>query len=589
MTTPSPDFKWYSGESKRLGLASFRCPFASLHGCPKYYESRALLGKAGSTSLEPELAKQLEAKWKGHPLAPNEMEQMPMLTGDGSRTTGYANFCPEVLYERFGLFVTSLFHFHDELDQAARHQSLKEKGAADGDPLWDWSGVRAQHYSECPVYAPLSHDWPKHARTVMAAPAVRFDVFISHASEDKEEFVRPLAAALAAMGLRVWFDEWTLTLGDGLRKRIDEGLVASDFGVVVLSRHFFAKNWTQAELEGLFAKEMEGRKVILPIWHNITEKDLLQHSPMLAGKLAAPTNEGVESVARKIYAAVRPQLPPPSVVPIMPPTVTATVREIVVEADHVKAVADRFVQIFKDHGVARSQIPRFIPEVSLDKLCSWDVLVSVLTPEVLDKTAELFGLRRMWFDGIGDQIYDHHDCYKQPDVFFQDLLNLKNPGHFPVSAIIDCKRLDMNNKSEEQNVVLVLADELAYLEEEQICRYTIYSDDFHWDYWKCRHQLKSMARVYYYATGRIFPIFSVSNADLQAVESGCRVPRKILKGRYDHDRYLEEYAVFPGEGTGAPEMEEAPKVQEYIRDENLEEWGKRLKAAWEKSGRKRVQ
>jgi len=582
VTTPVPDFKWYSSESKRLGLPSLRCPFASLHGCPKYYESRSLLGKAGSTELAPELEKQLEAKWKGHPLAPQEMEQTPELTGDGTHTTGYSNFCPEVLADRFALFVTGLYKFHDELERDARQQSLTEEGAPDDDPRWNWSGLRAQHYSECPVYAPLSHDWPKLVSAPplpgKVAPVIRFDVFISHASEDKEDFVRPLAAALAAMGLRVWFDEWTLKLGDGLRKEIDKGLLASDFGVVVLSRAFFAKNWTQAELEGLFAKEMEGRKFILPIWHNVTKADVLKYSPMLAGKLAAPTNEGVEAVARKIYAAVRPQSPAPPAIPPAPARATK-VRPSKPEPEHVQTVAERFVEIFGDHGVAKSQIPRFLPEISLDKLRNWEVLASVLTPEVLDKAAKLFGLKRLWLDGIEDQIYDRDWCYKQPQTFFEDLINLKEPGHFPVSAIIDCEQLDMHSEA-EQNIVIVLSESLADLEEQEICRYTIYQDSMHWDYWKCRHQLKAMARVYHEATGKIVPLYHVSAEEWHEVAYGRRVPRAILEGQFDRKRNLEEYAIFPGEGSGAPEMEEAPKVKEYIQEERLEEWGKKLRQNW---------
>lgn len=582
MTKSTPVFQWYAGESKRLGLPSLRCPFASLHGCPKYYESRALLGQAGNTPLAPALESELQAKWNGHPLSPNEMEQTPALTGSSERWTGYANFCPEVLFDRFGLFVTSLHGFQNETDQDSRHQALADQGAPDDDPRWDWSGFRAQHYSECPVYAPLSHEWPKQIRRTTAVPVVRFDIFISHASEDKESFVRPLAAALSAMGLRVWFDEWTLTLGDGLRTKIDEGLASSDYGVVILSRHFFAKNWTRSELEGLFAKEMEGRKVILPIWHEITKEDVMQHSLMLAGKLAAPTNEGVAVVAKKIYAAVRPQLAPPSLVSALTPSVNATVREAVEEANHVKTVGERFIQIFKDHGVARSQIPRFLPEVTLDKLRSWEVLVSVLTPEVLDKVAALFGIERLWLDGLGDRIYDHHGCYKRPHILFQDLLNLKNLEFHSISAIIDCDRLDMNNENAEQNVVLVLSEHMTYLGEEEICRFTIYHDQFHWDYFKCRHQLKAMARTYYQATGEVIQFYPTTHDDLQAVECGYRVPREILNGPFDQNRNLEEYAVYPGEGIGAPEMEEARKVQEYIRDHDLGNWGKKLKDAYRK-------
>lgn len=141
---------------------------------------------------------------------------------------------------------------------------------------------------------------------------MRFDVFISHASEDKDDFVRPLAAALTSLGLKVWFDEWTLTLGDSLWKKIDEGLLASDFGILVLSKDFFAKPWPQAELGGLFAREMDGRKVILPVWHNVTHGQVVQYSPMLADRLGAPTNEGVSVVAAKIFEAVRRAPRPPA-------------------------------------------------------------------------------------------------------------------------------------------------------------------------------------------------------------------------------------------------------------------------------------
>lgn len=587
MSEPIPDFNWYAAESKRLGLASMRCPFARLHGCPKYYESRALLGQAGSTPLAPELEAELHVKWKGHPLAPNEMEQTPALSGGGERWTSYTNFCPEVLFDRFGLFVTSLHRFHDELDQAARHQSLKEKGAAENNPLWDWSGFRAQHYSECPVYAPLCHDWPKHARPAPTKEPEskestgEYDVFISHASEDKNDFARPLSAELKRRGLVVWFDEDSLEVGDSLREKIDDGLAKSRYGVVVLSHAFFRKSWPQAELDALVTRQMKGRKVILPVYHEIDHEDVERYSQLLAARLGTHTNKGVDAVADEIMAVVRPaKTKAPS---------SSAKREVALSAgEHIRLVVQRFVQVFNEHGVATSQIPRFIPEASLDKLRSWDVLASILTPEVLDKTAKLFGLRRMWLDGIGNQIYDRRTCYKQPEVFFQDLINLESPAYFPASAIIDCERLNRRSKK-EQSVVLVLADHLTDLEEVQVCRYTIYADDFSWDYWKCRYQIKAMARIYREATGEIFPIFRMkSTEELRDIEHGRRVPRVVLEGQHDLNRNLEEYAVYPGEGNGAPEMEEAPKVQEYIREEKLEEWGKRLKESWQARGRKRT-
>jgi len=96
----------------------------------------------------------------------------------------------------------------------------------------------------------------------------QYDLFISHASEDKDALVRPLAKALSEFGLRVWYDEFTLSIGDSLSKAIDKGLADSQFGLVVLSPSFLKKGWPDYELRGLLAREIGSRKVILPIWHN---------------------------------------------------------------------------------------------------------------------------------------------------------------------------------------------------------------------------------------------------------------------------------------------------------------------------------
>ncbi|MEJ7785646.1 MAG: toll/interleukin-1 receptor domain-containing protein [Solirubrobacteraceae bacterium] len=138
-----------------------------------------------------------------------------------------------------------------------------------------------------------------------------FDVFLSHASEDKRAVVEPLAAELKSRGLAVWFDQQQLTLGDSLSEKIDEGLSRARFGVVVLSHAFFAKRWPMRELDGLVARETAfGVKVILPVWHELTVEDITGYSPTLAGKLAADTSRGLPLVADQIVEALRGPVTP---------------------------------------------------------------------------------------------------------------------------------------------------------------------------------------------------------------------------------------------------------------------------------------
>jgi hypothetical protein len=134
---------------------------------------------------------------------------------------------------------------------------------------------------------------------------MEWDLFICHASEDKDGIARPLAEALTKRGLRIWYDDFTLKVGDSLRQRIDYGLAHSRYGIVILSPYFFKKNWPQRELDGLAAREdSEGHKVILPVWHLIGQKYVVKYSPTLADRLASNTSDGLEAVVNELLEVV---------------------------------------------------------------------------------------------------------------------------------------------------------------------------------------------------------------------------------------------------------------------------------------------
>ena len=241
------------------------------------------------------------------------------------------------------------------------------------------------------------------------------------------------------------------------------------------------------------------------------------------------------------------------------------------EIDPVSIVAKRFIKIFEDHGVAVSQIPRLIPQVSLDKLQNPAALLPVLTPGVLEKTADLFKIRRTWLEGIGDQIYDCLWCYKDPERFFEELSTLKiERVNYPIVAFCCTQTLDKND-GRLQPIVIVFKEKLFDLDDEEIYRYRIFDDGWHWDYWKCRIQLKAMARIVDQVLGLRVPLYLVESEILFEIESGYHVPRVWLKGnRPLHDISLEDFALSPQESAVSKESEEIPVVLEYIQKHKLE-------------------
>ena len=132
-----------------------------------------------------------------------------------------------------------------------------------------------------------------------------YDVFVSHAWEDKEGFVDEFVAELEKLDIKVWYDKQRIKWGDSMRARIDDGLKKSKFGIAVISPDYIAegKYWTKAELDGLFQLESVNGKMLLPIWHNITKQQVMNYSPIIASKLAMTTaSMTAEEIAKEMQS-----------------------------------------------------------------------------------------------------------------------------------------------------------------------------------------------------------------------------------------------------------------------------------------------
>lgn len=139
-----------------------------------------------------------------------------------------------------------------------------------------------------------------------AVSQLQTDAFVSYASEDKV-FVWELASRLRGAGVKLWVDESELTVGDSLRGKIDEGLKSCQYGIVVLSKSFFEKPWPQSELDALVEiQNASGRKVILPVWLDVTEEQVRSRSPLLAARVAAKSSDGIDKVTADLLRVLRP-------------------------------------------------------------------------------------------------------------------------------------------------------------------------------------------------------------------------------------------------------------------------------------------
>jgi len=223
--------------------------------------------------------------------------------------------CHEILDREW----RALLEYHDSMvrvrrDYEASLQQLQEENPLTHNPIVDrlriLKSTLTQEGATSGGRAPTEQG---------AQESTKWDTFICHASEDKDELVRPLALALRAKGLRVWYDEFTLRLGDSLRRSIDRGLTQSKFGIVVLSQAFFRKEWPQYELDGLAQREKDGVKVILPLWHNVTRDEIVQYSPSLADRVASKVSDGWEGVIASIIAVIYDDRQPLAASMVYPP------------------------------------------------------------------------------------------------------------------------------------------------------------------------------------------------------------------------------------------------------------------------------
>ncbi len=136
---------------------------------------------------------------------------------------------------------------------------------------------------------PLSEESGNQSQTRLFS----YDFFISHAREDKKEFVNGLAKTIQARGYSIWYDKYELTVGSTVHEEINRGLTSSRVGLVVLSRHYFSphKTWAKRELGGMMALEHHNRIRIAAVCHGISKDEVEREQPLLASSIFISTDD----------------------------------------------------------------------------------------------------------------------------------------------------------------------------------------------------------------------------------------------------------------------------------------------------------
>ncbi|WP_299291929.1 toll/interleukin-1 receptor domain-containing protein [uncultured Mucilaginibacter sp.] len=130
--------------------------------------------------------------------------------------------------------------------------------------------------------------------------------FISHDSRDKDLIASKIANELQKRVIPIWYDEYSLKLGDSLRESIEKGLKECKKCILILSPNFLNNaGWTKTEFNTIFTREIiETQNLVLPIWVGVNKKEIYEYSPTLVDRIGVSWEKGLEFVVNKIQHAL---------------------------------------------------------------------------------------------------------------------------------------------------------------------------------------------------------------------------------------------------------------------------------------------
>ena len=124
-----------------------------------------------------------------------------------------------------------------------------------------------------------------------------YEVFISHASEDKEEIARPIFEACQKLGLKAFLDEAHIGFGQSFTAKINTALGSARTVLAIVSSNSISKDWPIIEINTALAYEASGDKRVVPVM--VGNPDLSK-LPLLRTKRWLTWDGDADHIAREL-------------------------------------------------------------------------------------------------------------------------------------------------------------------------------------------------------------------------------------------------------------------------------------------------
>lgn len=243
--------------------------------------------------------------------------------------------------------------------------------------------------------------------------------------------------------------------------------------------------------------------------------------------------------------------------------------------DSINLIAERFRHVFEAHDIDVSQIPRLIPQVRYEDLQSSERLLNALTPEVIDATAQLFGVRIEWLQGQDDRVYELLWARKYPKTFLSQFAQALASGNqdtwFPLRVLTTSMDLDRQARF-QQYLVPVIVETTGAVGEDFLHRCHVYGDYYDWTDSASRIELKALSLLAYRHLNKPIPLFKVTPEEMERFTDGLAIPSVVWRSSPITNPSLEDFILSSEQSRVAKETDELPDVRSYLEAQGLSDF-----------------